>query len=77
MSLADEALAQRVENAIAADIRVAGLPIVVRAANGEISLKGVVDTIMQKEIVNTIAQGIQGVRKVLISELIVKEENKA
>lgn len=76
MSLADQALAQQVENAIASDIRVAGLPIAVRAADGEISLKGVVDTVMQKELVHAIAQGIQGVKRVTTVELIVKEEIK-
>jgi osmotically-inducible protein OsmY len=74
MSLSDQALAQQVENAIAADIRVAGLPIVVRAADGEISLKGVVDTMTQKELVHAIVQGIQGVKRVTMVELIVREE---
>jgi len=74
MSLSDQALAQQVENAIAADIRVAGLPIVVRAADGEISIKGVVDTMTQKELVHAIVQGIQGVKRVTMVELIVREE---
>lgn len=55
------------------DRRIGGQPILVRAANGEISLKGRVDTPEQRDLAKMVAQGIPGVRHVDIEELIVKE----
>jgi osmotically-inducible protein OsmY len=56
------------------DKRIGGLPIMVRAANGEISLKGRVDTPDQRELAKMLAQGIPGVRHVDIEELTVITE---
>jgi osmotically-inducible protein OsmY len=55
------------------DKRIGGLPILVRAANGEISLKGKVDSPSQKELAEIVAQGIPGVRQVNTEELAVRE----
>lgn len=73
MSFQDEALAQRVRQAITQDKRIGGLPMMVRAAGGEISLKGRVDTPEQKELAQLVAQGVPGVRGVNVDELILKE----
>jgi osmotically-inducible protein OsmY len=73
VSFQDEALAQRVRHAITQDKRIGGLPIMVRAADGEIALKGRVDTTEQRELARLVAQGIPGVRQVNVDELIMKE----
>ncbi|HOM72037.1 MAG TPA: BON domain-containing protein [Armatimonadota bacterium] len=73
MAFQDEALAQMVRHAITQDKRIGGQPIMVRAANGEIALKGRVDTAEQRELALLVAQGIPGVRHVNIDELIIKE----
>lgn len=44
----------------------------VRAANGEIALKGRVDTDEQRELARMVAQGIPGVRSVTVDELATK-----
>lgn len=75
-SVQDEALAQRVKNAITQDKRIGGLPILVRAANGEISLKGFVEQQDQKELAMVVAQGIPGVRQVNTDELAVREDKE-
>lgn len=77
VSFQDEALAQMVRHAISRDKRIGGQPIMVRAANGEISLKGRVDTPEQRELAMLVAQGIPGVRNVAIDELLVKEDVEA
>ncbi len=56
------------------DKRIGGLPIMVRAANGEISLKGRVDSPEQRELAQMVAQGIPGVRQVDVEELTVVME---
>jgi len=73
----DEALAQRVRHAIAQDKRIGGQAIMVRAANGEVALKGRVDTSQQRELALLVAQGIPGVRQVTVDELLVKEDGEA
>lgn len=77
MAFQDEALAQRVRHAITQDKRIGGLPIMVRAANGEIALKGRVDTPEQRELAQLVAQGIPGVRYVHVDELVLKEGGEA
>lgn len=77
MAFQDEALAQRVRHAITQDKRIGGLPIMVRAANGEIALKGLVDTSEQRELAALVAQGIPGVRHVYVDELTVKEASES
>lgn len=76
MAFQDEALAQRVRHAISQDNRMGALPIMVRVANGEVSLKGRVDTAEQRELVLLVAQGIPGVRYVSVDELILKEDGE-
>ncbi|MDO8589202.1 MAG: BON domain-containing protein [Armatimonadota bacterium] len=73
MSIQDEALAGRVRGVLAQDKRLSGLPIMVRAANGEIHLKGRVDTEEQKELAATIVHGVPGIRGVVSDELVVRE----
>jgi osmotically-inducible protein OsmY len=73
----DEALSQRVRHALMQDRRVGGLPIMIRAANGEISLKGRVDTQEQRELACMVAQGIPGVRSVSVDELLVMEGSES
>lgn len=77
MAFQDEALAQRVRHAIAQDKRIGGQAIMVRAANGEVALKGRVDTSQQRELALLVAQGIPGVRQVTVDELLVKEDGEA
>ena len=76
MAFQDEALAQMVRHAISQDKRIGGQPIMVRAANGEIALKGLVDSQEQRELAVLVAQGIPGVRHVIIDELIVREDGE-
>lgn len=73
MSIQDEALAGMVQNAIAQDKRIGGQAIQVRAARGDISLKGIVDEEEQRELARLVARGISGVRSVNIEELRVRE----
>ena len=73
MSIQDDALAESVSAALAQDKRLSGLPIVVRAASGEIHLKGKVDTEEQKELATMVVHGVQGVRNLVNDELVVRE----
>ena len=73
MSIQDEALAGMVTNAIAQDKRICGQAIAVRVADGEVSLKGIVDEEEQRELAVLVARGIFGVRNVNIEELRVRE----
>lgn len=73
MSIQDEALTGMVSNAIAQDKRICGQAIAVRVADGEVSLKGIVDEDEQRELALLVARGISGVRHVNIEELRVKE----
>ena len=77
MSFRDEALAQNVRQAISQDRRLGSQSIMVRVANGEIALKGRVDSLEQRELAKLVAQGVPGVRQVMVDELVVKEDNKA
>ena len=73
MAIADEALAGRVRDTLAQDRRIAGLAIMVRAASGDIFMKGRVDTEEQKELIHLVCQGVPGVRRVVLDELLVTE----
>lgn len=73
MSIQDEALAGMVQDAISQDKRIGGQAIQVRAARGEVSLKGIVDEDEQRELARVVARGIAGVRGVNIEELRVRE----
>jgi osmotically-inducible protein OsmY len=73
VSIQDEALTGMVQNAIALDKRICGQAIAVRAAHGEVSLKGIVDEDEQRELAILVARGISGVRNVNADELRVKE----
>ena len=73
MTIQDEALAERVRNAIMQDKRIGGQAIAVRTAQGEVSLKGIVDTEEQLDLAMMVARGVPGVRHVNVDELRVKE----
>ena len=73
MSIQDEALAGRVRGALSQDKRLSGLAIMVRAAGGEIHLKGRVDSEEQKQLATTIIRGVPGIRQVVDDELVVRE----
>lgn len=61
---ADAILALQVREAIAADSSLRGHNITVNAANGEITLLGVVSTRAQRERAAEVARGVGGVRRV-------------
>ena len=73
LSIQDEALAGMVQNAISQDKRICGQAIQVRAARGEVFLKGIVDEDEQREHARVVAHGILGVHSVNVAELRVKE----
>ena len=73
MSVHDEALAQRVQDAIQMDKRLSGLAISVRVSNADVFLKGSVDSLEELDAVQFIVSGIPGVRHVDLSEVEVKE----
>lgn len=73
MTIQDEALAGRVRNAIVQDKRIGGQAIAVRVAQGEVALKGIVDTAEQLELAAMVVSGIPGVRQVNVEELRVRE----
>ena len=75
MTIHDEALAARARTALATDKRTSGLPIHVRACNGEVFLKGKVNAAEQIEIAHFILSGIPGVRHIDVQELQVKEKS--
>ncbi len=76
MTIQDEALAGRVRNAIVQDKRISGQAIAVRVADGEVFLKGVVDTDEQRELATLVARGIPGVRYINTDELRVREASE-
>lgn len=76
MSIQDEALAGMVRSALAQDKRIGGQAIAVRVANGEVLLKGVVDTPEMVELAVMVTRGIPGVRYVSVDELRVKEASQ-
>ena len=73
MSMHDEALSMSVRDALSADKRISSLPIQVRVTNGDVFLKGSVDSLEQRDVAQFIVQGVQGVRHVNVDELDVKE----
>ncbi|MDO8684949.1 MAG: BON domain-containing protein [Armatimonadota bacterium] len=73
MSIQDEALAGRVRGALSQDKRLSGLPIMIRAADGEIHLKGKVDTEEQKVLAVMVVKGVPGIRGIVDDELVVRE----
>ncbi|MEN6357013.1 MAG: BON domain-containing protein [Armatimonadota bacterium] len=73
MTLQDEVLAGLVNNAINQDKRLAGQAIAVRVANGDVFLKGIVDTEEDKNLAHLVAGGVAGTRQVIVEELRVKE----
>ena len=76
MTVHDEAIAARARSALATDKRTSGLPINVRAYNGEVFLKGKVDTPEQIDVAQFILGGIPGVRHINTQELQVKEKSQ-
>jgi len=75
MTVHDEAIAARARTALATDNRTSGLPINVRACNGEVFLKGKVDTLEQIDVAQFMLSGIPGVRHVNVQELQLKEKS--
>ena len=73
MSVHDEALTTRVQEALQMDKRLSGLPIGIRVSNGDVFLKGSVDSLEQLDAVQFVVSGIAGVRHVDASEVEVKE----
>jgi hyperosmotically inducible protein len=73
VSIQDEALADRVRCALTQDKRIGGQAVAVRVAEGEVFLKGIVDTDEQRDLAEMVARGIPGVRYVNIDELRVRE----
>lgn len=73
MTIQDEALAGRVNNAIVQDKRIGGQAIAVRVTQGEVALKGIVDTWEQLELAVLVVNGIPGVRQVNAEEMRVRE----
>ena len=73
MSVHDEALGSRIRDALQSDKRLSGLPISVRVSNGDVFLKGSVDSLEQLDAVQFVVTGIAGVRHVDLSEVEVKE----
>ncbi len=73
MTIQDEALAGRVRNALAQDKRLGGQAIAIRVAEGEVSLKGIVDTDEQWDLAKLVVRGIPGVRQLNVEELRVRE----
>lgn len=76
MSIQDEALAGKVNNALVQDKRLGGQAIAVRVAQGEVSLKGIVDTEEQSELARMVVSGIPGVRHVNVEELRIREASE-
>lgn len=74
MTIRNEAISGRVRQALAMDSRICGLPIGVRVSNGDVFLKGAVESLDQVNVVHFIVLGIPGVRHVNVDELNVKEE---
>lgn len=72
MSIQDEAIAVKIRTALAQDKRVGGQTIAIRVAEGEVFLKGLVDTEIQIELAVMVTRGIPGVRYVNIEELSVR-----
>jgi len=73
VTIQDEALAGRVNNAIVQDKRIGGQAIAVRVTQGEVALKGIVDTWEQLELAVLVVNGIPGVRHVNAEEMRVRE----
>lgn len=72
MSIQDEALQGRVRSALSHDKRLSGQAIMVRAADGEVHLKGRVDTEEQKQLAIMVINGVPGVRGLVTDELEVR-----
>ena len=76
MTIQDEALSGRVRNAITQDKRIGGQAIAVHVSEGEVFLKGIVDTLDQRDLAQMVAHGIPGIRRVNIDELRVREASQ-
>ena len=73
MSVHDEALTSRIRDALLLDKRLSGLPIGIRVSNGDVFLKGSVDSLEELDAVQFVVSGIAGVHHVDTSEVEVKE----
>lgn len=75
-SVHDEALAARVRNSLAMDKRVSGLPVDARVSNGDVFLKGSVNSLEEADVIQFIVSGIPAVRHVDVSELEIREKDR-
>jgi len=73
VSIQDEALAEMVRQALRSDKRIGGQAIAARVADGDVFLKGIVDTDEQRELASMVVHGIAGVRHVNVDELRTRE----
>lgn len=73
MSIQDEALAGMVRDALIHDKRIGGQAIAARVADGEVFLKGIVDTDDQRALARMVVSGVAGVKHVNTDELRVRE----
>ncbi|MHB9038124.1 MAG: BON domain-containing protein [Armatimonadota bacterium] len=73
MTIQDVALAGIVSNAMNQDKRLAGQAIAVRVANGDVFLKGIVNTDEDRKLALMVVIGVAGVRQVHVDELRVRE----
>lgn len=74
MTMHDEALSMSVRDALSSDRRISSEPIEVRVSNGDVFLKGNVDSREQADVAQFITMGVPGVRHVNVHELKVKGE---
>lgn len=73
MSIQDEALAGMVQSALIQDKRISGQAIAARVAEGDVFLKGVVDTEEQRDLAVLVVRGVAGIRHVNDDELRIRE----
>ena len=76
VSIQDEALAEMVRQALMNDKRIGGQAIAARVTDGEVFLKGIVDTEEQRELALMVIGGIAGVRHINTDELRVREAGR-
>lgn len=74
MTVRDEAISSRVHEALSGDRRLSGMPIGVRVTDGDVFLKGVVDSQEQIDVMRFLLMGVAGVRHVNVDELQAKEQ---
>jgi len=74
MTVRDEVISSRIHEALSGDRRLSGMPIGVRVTDGDVFLKGVVDSQEQIDVMRFLLMGVAGVRHVNVDELQAKEQ---